>query len=105
MNLDRSSKNMMPSDVAMAVFEQQHQEEAEAFRTKHNYSVRDQSSAKKSDFSNPNTQPSNESGIVVDNNVKNRRKTAKEIAQMYENLKMKYIERKKEWAGEKKELR
>ena len=34
----------------------------------------------------------------------NRRKTAKEIAQMYEQLKNKYIERKREWQVERNEL-
>ena len=37
-------------------------------------------------------------------NTNSRRKTAKEIASMYETLKQKYIEKKKEWTAEKAEL-
>ena len=99
-NIGMSGLNYYPqgaSDVAMAVMEQQKADQLQAYRRSMRNSNRSGVVSRNNNVSNDTTD--------LGAGEKNRRKTAKEIAQMYESLKVKYIERKKEWAVEKKDLR
>lgn len=112
--MDRAVRNMVPSDVAMAVFEQQQEAQVQTYQRNHAHKTRSgvatPTMGNTHISSNHGTQ-SRSSVRAVDTTAgesmdggKNRRKTAKEIAQMYENLKLKYIDRKKEWITEKRDL-